>query len=157
MVVIALAALPLDAETHSCKTYSRGSIYLLTDPISNFAHINQSPRYQAFDLPNVEPALFTTLDNDHNTRRRRQVLPLYQVKALTNIEFQVDSTVNIFLAKMETFARSGTVIDMTRWLHFYTFDTTGALTVCISGVTNDFLLIFRSSANPLVSSKKKLT
>ena len=31
---------------------------------------------------------------------------------------------------MEGFARNGTVIDMAKWLHFYTFDTVGAVTVC---------------------------
>lgn len=43
---------------------------------------------------------------------------------------------------MEAFALRGTVIDMAKWLHFYTFDTTGALTICAFDATIDHLLTF---------------
>ena len=113
-------------QMHSYKTHSR---VLVHATVSCFAYIKQSSRYQAFDLPNVEQSLFTTQNNDHNNWRRRQVHPLYQLGALTNIEFQVDNMISVFLAKMEEFASSETVIDMAKWLHFYAFDCTGALTV----------------------------
>ena len=137
MLVIPLAALPPTMQMHACETCNEGSVYPI---ISCYAYLDQSSRYRGFDLPNAEPALFTTENDDHNTWRRRQVLPLYQLGALTNIEFQVDEMINIFLAKMERFARSGTVIDMAKWLHFYAFDCTGALTVCTKMVTIGVLL-----------------
>lgn len=77
----------------------------------------------------MEPDIFSTRDNEHNARRRRQVLPLYQIGALTNIEWQVDNTTTAFLDRMVGFAREGNVVDMAEWIQYYTFDAIGALTV----------------------------
>lgn len=73
--------------------------------------------------------MFSTTDNEHNARRRRQVLPLYQLGALNNVEWQVDRTTNTFIDKLADFAREGKVVDMAEWIQFYTFDAIGALTV----------------------------
>ena len=55
------------------------------------------------------------------------MLSLYQIGALTNIQWQVDGTLATFLDKMAIFAQGGTVIDMAEWLQLYTFDTIGGL------------------------------
>jgi len=73
--------------------------------------------------------MFSTRDNEHNARRRRQVLPLYQIGALTNIEWQVDNTTTTFMEIMAHFAREGKVVDIAEWVQYYTFDAIGALTV----------------------------
>ena len=84
-----------------------------------------------WDCQRQKPNLLTSLDIEHHAQRRRQVLPLYQIGALANIQWQVDGTLAIFLDKMAIFAQEGTVIDMTEWLQLYTFDTIGGSSVTV--------------------------
>jgi hypothetical protein len=54
---------------------------------------------------------------------------MYQIGALVNVEWQIDSTTDTFMDEMANFAREGKVIDMSEWIQYYTFDAIGALTV----------------------------
>ena len=89
----------------------------------------QAPRYSSWGLPPpAEANLFTTLDIDHNTRRRREAAALYQMSALQSIEYQVDDTIAVLFQKLDSFAKEKKKIDLAQWIQFFTFDAIGALT-----------------------------
>ena len=96
----------------------------------NFILTHQAPRYLAWGLPNAESNIFSSVDIEHNAGRRRQISSLYQMGALTNIQYQVDNTSAIFMQKLADFADQGKIIDMAQWLQYYAFDAVSSLTVC---------------------------
>ena len=96
----------------------------------NFILTHQAPRYLAWGLPTAEQNIFSSLDVEHNAGRRRQISALYQMGALTNIQYQVDNTSTVFIEKLAEFADQGKTIDMARWLQYYAFDAVSCLTVC---------------------------
>ncbi|KAK4690313.1 hypothetical protein P7C71_g6448, partial [Lecanoromycetidae sp. Uapishka_2] len=89
----------------------------------------KSPRYSAWGLPPpAEPNMLTTLSIEHHSKRRREGAALYQMSALQNIEYQVDSTISTLSSKLTSFSQSSQPIDLAKWLQFFAFDTIGAIT-----------------------------
>ncbi|PVH91595.1 cytochrome P450 oxidoreductase [Periconia macrospinosa] len=70
--------------------------------------------------------LFSLQDVDHHARLKRTLLGLYTKTSVLDLEPRIDDTVRAFLGKLEDLTnKSGgkTILDMSLWLHFFTFDS----------------------------------
>lgn len=82
--------------------------------------------YDAFDPKiSIHRDGFTERHEAKHTRRRRIVAPLYTQAAVLEYEPCVDRCINLVYERMDQFAASGEVIDMSIWLRKYTFDIIG--------------------------------
>ncbi|EXJ87870.1 hypothetical protein A1O1_04797 [Capronia coronata CBS 617.96] len=70
---------------------------------------------------------FTEPNEAAHARRRRTVAPLYTQAAVLEYEPCVDRCIALFYQRMEEFAASNAVIDMSIWLRKYTFDIIGEI------------------------------
>jgi len=73
--------------------------------------------------------VFTDQDIERHTRRRKEVNGLYSNSFLVNMEKPVDAVVEALLDRLSHFARTGEVIEVSEWLHYFAFDAIGVLTV----------------------------
>ncbi|EXJ86820.1 hypothetical protein A1O3_03774 [Capronia epimyces CBS 606.96] len=84
--------------------------------------------YKGFD-PKISKRQdnFTEQNEAAHARRRRTVAHLYTQAAVLEYEPSVDRCIALFYKRMEEFAESGAVIDMSIWLRKYTFDIIGEI------------------------------
>ncbi|KAH6683345.1 cytochrome P450 oxidoreductase [Halenospora varia] len=79
--------------------------------------------------PNMSPHgdSFSQQDEKKHTFRRRMINNIFTINSVLESEPYIDSVTEAFLKRMAEFADSNTVVDMSEWLHMYTFDVIGEL------------------------------
>ncbi|KAL8829801.1 MAG: hypothetical protein Q9191_001804 [Dirinaria sp. TL-2023a] len=92
----------------------------------------KAPRYSAWGLPTGEPNIFTATDIEHAASRRREVVALYSLSALSQIQDKIDLSTTTFLEKMAFLSANNEIVDLSEWFQYYAFDVIGALTVLFS-------------------------
>ena len=81
-------------------------------------------RYEGENLDNM----FATSDIAFHNRIKRTTGHVYSTTAVSQLEPQVDSCLELFLSRIRAFATSmPQPMDMSAWLQFYSFDCLGAI------------------------------
>ncbi|KAH9207407.1 cytochrome P450 oxidoreductase [Leptodontidium sp. 2 PMI_412] len=84
--------------------------------------------YLPFDAKiSPTPDNFVIRDDKAHTERRRAVAHIYTQGAVLEYEPCVDRVIDIFEERMEQFAESGEVVDISTWFRKYTFDVIGEM------------------------------
>lgn len=90
------------------------------------------------------------------TRKRFQAL--YSMSSLLSFEPYVDDCIDLFLDKLNDFARSGNCVDLAHWLHCYAFDVIGKITyvlyMSVSETNVDFVHRLQGTRNASASSTR---
>jgi hypothetical protein len=74
-------------------------------------------------------SLVAMTDESQHARSKRQIAHAYSLSTLVEYEELVNRTVEVFLGVLEDqFAKTGTVLDLGRYLQFFAFDVIGELT-----------------------------
>ncbi|KAH7346983.1 cytochrome P450 [Pyrenochaeta sp. MPI-SDFR-AT-0127] len=85
--------------------------------------------YQGWKHPSpTRWTLFPDQDSKRHAETRKRFQGLYSMSSLLSYEIYVDQCIDIFLEKLNGFARSNTPIDMVHWLQCYAFDVIGEIT-----------------------------
>ena len=102
---------------------STSVIFLLRDRQSSIYGILQ-PRLNGQDLHNV----FSTQDPEFHTALKRTIGSLYTTAAVIELEFHIDSCIQLFVSQMRDLSRErSATVDMSAWMQYYAFDTLGAI------------------------------
>ncbi|KAJ4984443.1 Pisatin demethylase 18 [Stagonosporopsis vannaccii] len=85
--------------------------------------------YQGWKHPSPERwTLFPDQDMKRHAETRKRFQGLYSMSSLLSYESYVDSCIDIFLGKLNNFARSRATIDLAHWFQCYAFDVLGEIT-----------------------------
>ncbi|KAH7122797.1 cytochrome protein [Dendryphion nanum] len=85
--------------------------------------------YQGWKHPSPERwTLFPDQNSKRHAETRKRFQGLYSMSSLLSYEVYVDECIDIFLDKLDHFARSGTTIDLVHWFQCYAFDVIGEIT-----------------------------
>lgn len=85
--------------------------------------------YQGWKHPSPDRwTLFPDQDMKRHSETRKRFQGLYSMSSLLSYESYVDSCMDIFLDKLNGFARSGVAIDLAHWFQCYAFDVLGEIT-----------------------------
>lgn len=68
------------------------------------------------------PSLFTTLDEGYHAKFKRPIANAYSMSTMIEFEPLVDSTIHLFMSRLDEFASSGSVLDFGKWLQMFAFD-----------------------------------
>ncbi|KAG4411863.1 hypothetical protein IFR04_015003 [Cadophora malorum] len=94
-------------------------------PKANFL---KSKFYDPFDAKiSPIPDNFVIRDDKIHSARRRAVAHIYTQAAVLEYEPCVDRVIDLFEQRMEQFATSGEIVDMSTWMRKYTFDVVGEM------------------------------
>lgn len=93
----------------------------------------KSKWYDAFGDPRVpNHNLFSARDRVVHGVMRRKVANIYAMSTIKSYEPRVDSCIDLLLQRLDDFAGSGQVFDLSVYLRCYAFDVIGAITVSLS-------------------------
>lgn len=90
----------------------------------------QSPWYYASSNPiRPLPNIFAEPNPHIHSQARRKVAAAYTMTNLVQLEPFIDDCSAVLRNKLEGFARSGAVIEISHWMQCYAFDVIGMMTV----------------------------
>jgi cytochrome P450 len=90
---------------------------------------SKSDWYQGWKHPSPDRwTLFPDQDGKRHAETRKRFQGLYSMSSLLSYEAHVDECIDIFLAKLGHFAKSGQSMDLVHWFQCYAFDVIGEIT-----------------------------
>lgn len=87
--------------------------------------------------------IFGDRDPKRHEQNRRKIAALYSMSNMLRYEPCLAECINVLVAKLDHFSRTGETINLQHWLHFYAFDLIGLITV--SGY--EYFMLSRISVN----------
>jgi len=69
-----------------------------------------------------QPALFEARDENYHVMIRKPIANAYSMSTVIEFEPAVDSTIALFMSKLDQYSHSEVSIDFGVWLHRYAFD-----------------------------------
>lgn len=75
-----------------------------------------------------EMNLFSTRDPEYHRVEKRKVGAAYSMPNLLQSEKAIDSCIDLFMKRLDEFARTETSVDLGAWLQYFAFDIVGEVT-----------------------------
>ncbi|KAL4900216.1 hypothetical protein BDW74DRAFT_170980 [Aspergillus multicolor] len=111
---------------YSIDVSHRAAIKTVYGPASRF---KKSAWYEGWKHPDPDRwTLFPDRDVKRHGETRKRFAALYSMSSLVHYEAFVDSSADLFMARLSEFADTNTTFNLGTWFQFYAFDVIGQIT-----------------------------
>ncbi|OOF96477.1 hypothetical protein ASPCADRAFT_144945 [Aspergillus carbonarius ITEM 5010] len=110
--------------------YSLNDIDALKSIYAHGSRLIKSEWYEAWNFspdPN-DHKLFSVRNIAHHSDARRKVASMYSMSAVVSYEPYVDDCIRRFCAQLDSFVKTGSMVDLGHWLQCFAFDTISKIT-----------------------------